>query len=175
MTSDPVYIAYHDKEWGVPEKGSKRLFEMLCLEGQQAGLSWITVLKKRDAYRSSFHHFDPSLVAAMTPQEVDKLMTNSAIIRNRKKLESIITNAKAYLAMQAKGEDLAEFMWKFVKDKPIVQKTNELVCKNEVSDEMSKELIKRGFKFAGSTICYSLMQSCGLVNDHHTKCMIRKL
>lgn len=173
VTSDPLYIAYHDTEWGVPCRDSRSLFEMLCLEGQQAGLSWITVLKKRERYRQCFHHFDPVRVAKMGPEEVETLMQDSGIIRHRGKIQAIITNAQAYLAMEANGEDFSRFIWRFVDDEP---KINHWWCLAEapasttVSDAMSKALKKRGFKFIGSTICYAFMQANGLVNDHLASC-----
>ncbi|AAS64124.1 DNA-3-methyladenine glycosylase I [Yersinia pestis] len=173
VTSDPLYLAYHDTEWGVPLKDSRALFEMICLEGQQAGLSWITVLKKREHYRKSFHHFDPVKVAKMGPEEVEIRVQDSGIIRHRGKIQAIITNAQAYLAMEANGEDFSRFIWSFVDDEP---KINHWWCLAEapattaVSDAMSKALKKRGFKFIGSTICYAFMQASGLVNDHMANC-----
>ena len=146
---------------------------MICLEGQQAGLSWITVLKKRSAYRAAFHDFDPAQVAAMTTQDVARMMENAALIRHRGKLEAIIANAKAFVAMKENGEDFAAFVWKFVGNKTTAQTSDVLQSKTEISDKLSKELIQRGFKFVGSTICYSFMQACGLVNDHHTQCAFR--
>ncbi|AHM71286.1 DNA-3-methyladenine glycosylase I [Yersinia hibernica] len=173
VTSDPLYIAYHDNEWGIPQRNNQALFEMLCLEGQQAGLSWITVLKKREHYRQCFYHFDPIRVAKMGPEEVEKLMLDSGIIRHRGKIQAIITNAQAYLAMEANGEDFSHFIWSFVDGEP---KINHWWCLAEspattpISDAMSKALKKRGFKFIGSTICYAFMQASGLVNDHLASC-----
>ncbi|WON76991.1 DNA-3-methyladenine glycosylase I [Serratia sp. UGAL515B_01] len=174
VTADPLYLEYHDKEWGVPTTNAQELFEMLCLEGQQAGLSWITVLKKRENYRQAFHHFDPQRVAAMTEQDVEMLLQDSGIIRHRGKIEAIITNAKAYLAMEAAGENFVTFIWQFVEGTPQLNKRqtlNEVPAKTEISDAMSKALKKRGFKFIGSTICYAFMQASGLVNDHLTHCL----
>lgn len=173
VTQDPLYIAYHDNEWGVPQRDANALFEMICLEGQQAGLSWITVLKKRENYRRCFHHFDPQHVAAIAPEEVDVLMQDASIIRHRGKLEAIITNARALLAMQANGESFSDFVWGFVDNQPQVtaaSTSGEIPVTTPASDALSKALKQRGFKFVGSTICYSFMQACGLVNDHITTC-----
>lgn len=173
VTQDPLYIAYHDNEWGVPQRDATALFEMICLEGQQAGLSWITVLKKRENYRRCFHHFDPQRVAAIAREEVDVLMQDASIIRHRGKLEAIITNARALLAMQANGESFSDFVWGFVDNQPQVtaaSTSGEIPITTPASDALSKALKQRGFKFVGSTICYSFMQACGLVNDHITTC-----
>jgi DNA-3-methyladenine glycosylase I len=161
VSNDPLYIEYHDKEWGVPIKDGRVLFEMLCLEGQQAGLSWITVLRKRENYRRCFHQFVPERIAEMTEQDVETLVLESGIIRHRGKIQAIITNAKAWLEMQASGEDFSTFVWQFVDHQPIVnspQGPGEVLAKTEISDAMSKALKKRGFKFIGSTICYAFMQ-----------------
>jgi len=173
VSQDPLYIAYHDKEWGVPETDGKNLFEMICLEGQQAGLSWITVLKKRDNYRQAFHQFEPVLVAGMTPADVDRLVLDAGIIRHRGKIEAIIGNARAYLAMEESGERFSDFVWSFVDNTPQVTRAAtlaEIPTSTPASDALSKALKKRGFKFVGTTICYSFMQACGLVNDHVTAC-----
>lgn len=173
VTNDPLYMAYHDDEWGVPTPDARELFEMLCLEGQQAGLSWITVLKKRENYRRAFHQFDPQRVAAMTEQDVATLLQDASIIRHRGKIEAIITNARAYLAMQEAGEDFVTFIWSFVDGQPQRnqwQQLSQVPAKTEQSDAMSKALKKRGFKFIGSTTCYAFMQASGLVNDHLTGC-----
>ncbi|WP_058910525.1 DNA-3-methyladenine glycosylase I [Entomohabitans teleogrylli] len=177
VTQDPLYLAYHDNEWGVPEKSGPKLFEMICLEGQQAGLSWITVLKKRENYRRCFHQFDPRAVAAMQPEDVERLVQDAGIIRHRGKIEAIIGNARAYLAMEANGEPFADFVWSFVNHTPQVTQAAtlaEIPATTAVSDAMSKALKKRGFKFVGSTICYSFMQACGLVNDHVIGCCCRQ-
>lgn len=174
VTADPLYLAYHDHEWGAPTTDARELFEMLCLEGQQAGLSWITVLKKRENYRRAFHNFDPQRVAAMTEQDVERLLQDAGIIRHRGKIEAIITNARAYLAMQAAGEEFVTFIWSFVDGRPQLNQWSELgqvPGKTPQSDAMSKALKKRGFKFIGSTICYAFMQASGLVNDHLTDCL----
>lgn len=176
VSQDPLYLDYHDTEWGVPQKNSQKLFEMICLEGQQAGLSWITVLKKREHYRRCFHHFDPVRVAAMQDEDVERLLLDAGIIRHRGKIQAIIGNARAYLAMEQNGEPFADFVWAFVDNQ--VQATNaatlaEIPTSTPASDALSKALKKRGFKFVGTTICYSFMQACGLVNDHITGCFCR--
>ena len=168
VSQDPLYIAYHDNEWGVPETDSKKLFEMICLEGQQAGLSWITVLKKRENYRACFHQFDPVKVAAMQEEDVERLVQDAGIIRHRGKIQAIIGNARAYLQMEQNGEPFVDFVWSFVNHQP--QVTQATPTSTSASDALSKALKKRGFKFVGTTICYSFMQACGLVNDHVVGC-----
>lgn len=173
VSQDPLYIDYHDKEWGVAQKDGQQLFEMICLEGQQAGLSWITVLKKRENYRHAFHHFDPRKVAAMTEEDVERLVLDAGIIRHRGKIQAIIGNARAFLAMEENGEPFVEFVWSFVDNTPVVTQAAELSgipSSTPTSDALSKALKKRGFKFVGTTICYSFMQACGLVNDHVKGC-----
>lgn len=173
VTQDPIYLAYHDNEWGMPETDRQKLFEMICLEGQQAGLSWITVLKKRENYRQAFHHFDPETVAQMTPDDIERLLQDPGIIRHRGKVTAIIGNARALLAMEQNGEDFVQFVWSFVDGQPIINHAaslGEVPVTTPASDALSKALKKRGFKFVGSTICYSFMQACGLVNDHLTTC-----
>ncbi|WP_130833015.1 DNA-3-methyladenine glycosylase I [[Erwinia] mediterraneensis] len=173
VTQDPLYLAYHDREWGIPQTDSKALFEMLCLEGQQAGLSWLTVLKKRESYRRAFADFDPQAIALMDEQDIERLMQDSGIIRNKAKIAAIIANANAYLAMAAKGEDFARFVWKFVDNVPIIHYYADYKiapATSARSDALAKALKQRGFKFVGSTICYSFMQACGLINDHQTSC-----
>ena len=172
VSQDPLYIAYHDNEWGVPETDSKKLFEMICLEGQ-AGLSWITVLKKRENYRACFHQFDPVKVAAMQEEDVERLVQDAGIIRHRGKIQAIIGNARAYLQMEQNGEPFVDFVWSFVNHQPqVTQATtlSEIPTSTSASDALSKALKKRGFKFVGTTICYSFMQACGLVNDHVVGC-----
>jgi DNA-3-methyladenine glycosylase I len=157
----------------VPEKDGKKLFEMICLEGQQAGLSWITVLKKRENYRAAFHQFDPVKVAAMTDEDVEKLVLDAGIIRHRGKIQAIIGNARAYLDMAQNGEPFSDFVWSFVDNTPkvtLAATLAEIPTSTPASDALSKALKKRGFKFVGTTICYSFMQACGLVNDHITGC-----
>ncbi|RZZ38395.1 DNA-3-methyladenine glycosylase I [Escherichia coli] len=173
VSQDPLYIAYHDNEWGVPETDSKKLFEMICLEGQQAGLSWITVLKKRENYRACFHQFDPVKVAAMQEEDVERLVQDAGIIRHRGKIQAIIGNARAYLQMEQNGEPFVDFVWSFVNHQPqVTQATtlSEIPTSTSASDALSKALKKRGFKFVGTTICYAFMQACGLVNDHVVGC-----
>lgn len=175
-SSSEIYIHYHDTEWGKPEFDSQKLFEKLCLEGQQAGLSWITVLKKRENYRRAFFGFDPHKIAQMRSEDIDRLMENLGLIRHRKKLEAIVKNAQAYLAMQAKGEDFSQFIWSFVGGKPLVNDVPDLTAiptKTEVSKALSKALKKKGFVFVGETTCYAFMQSMGLVDDHLNDCFCK--
>lgn len=176
VSNDPLYINYHDNEWGKPQHNSLALFEKICLEGQQAGLSWITVLKKRDEYRRCFFNFDPQKIILMSDDDIARLMQNTGLIRNRLKLYGIIKNAQAYLAMQAQGEDFAQFIWSFVDGQPIVNHysaLDQVPTSNNISDNLSKALKKRGFTFVGTTICYAFMQSMGLVNDHLVDCFCR--
>ncbi|MFQ1014237.1 DNA-3-methyladenine glycosylase I [Avibacterium paragallinarum] len=171
-----IYEDYHDNEWGRPEYDSVKLFEKLCLEGQQAGLSWITVLKKREHYRQAFHHFDPVKIAQMTEQDIDALMQNAGLIRHRAKLEAIVKNAKAYLAMQKCGENFSDFIWAFVDHKPQINDIPDLSAvpaKTETSKQLSKALKKKGFVFVGETTCYAFMQSMGLVDDHLNACFCK--
>lgn len=173
VTNDPLYINYHDNEWGDPQYDSLKLFEKICLEGQQAGLSWITVLKKREEYRRCFFNFDPEKIIQLNAIDIESLIKNKGLIRNRLKLNSIIKNAHAYLAMQNNNEDFSQFIWSFVDGKPIVnhyKDKSEVPVSTEISDKMSKALKKKGFSFVGSTICYAFMQSMGLVNDHFEDC-----
>lgn len=171
-----IYEEYHDNEWGKPEYNSLKLFEKLCLEGQQAGLSWITVLKKREHYRKAFHKFNPVKIAKMTAQDIDNLMLNEGLIRHRAKLEAIVKNAKAYLEMEKCGENFSDFIWAFVEHQPQMNDVPTLSAvptKTEVSKLMSKALKKRGFVFVGETTCYAFMQSMGLVNDHINTCFCK--
>lgn len=171
-----IYIDYHDNEWGKPEFDSRKLFEKICLEGQQAGLSWITVLKKREAYRQAFHQFSPEKIATMTEADLEHLMENAELIRHRTKLEAIVKNAKAYLAMQANGEDFSQFIWAFVDGQPQINDVptmSAIATKTEISKAMSKALKKRGFVFVGETTCYAFMQSMGLVDDHVNHCFCK--
>lgn len=173
VTNDPLYINYHDNEWGYPQYDSLKLFEKICLEGQQAGLSWITVLKKREEYRRCFFNFDPEKIIQLNAIDIESLLKNKGLIRNRLKLNSIVKNAHAYLAMQNNNEDFSQFIWSFVDGKPIVnhyKDKSEVPVSTEISDKMSKALRKKGFSFVGSTICYAFMQSMGLVNDHFEDC-----
>jgi DNA-3-methyladenine glycosylase I len=168
-----LYRLYHDTEWGVPLYDDQTLFELLILEGAQAGLSWSTVLKKRENYRRAFDQFNPKKIAKYGDLKVDELLANAGIIRNRLKVVSTISNAKAYLALQKDGQSFSQFLWGFVQNKPIQNKycsLNEIPTTSSESDAMSKALKKAGFKFVGSTICYAFMQASGMVNDHLTTC-----
>jgi DNA-3-methyladenine glycosylase I len=172
-TSDPIYIAYHDNEWGVPQHDSRALWEMLMLEGFQAGLSWITILRKRDAFRKAFRNFDPSKVARFSEKDIARLLQDPGIVRSRAKIEATINGACIYLAMQKAGEDFSTFAWNFVDGKPI-QNTGPVPAQTPLSEEISKVLKKRGFKFVGPTIVYAWMQAVGMVNDHAPGCFRRK-
>lgn len=170
---DPLYLEYHDHEWGVPLRDSRGLFEMLQLEGAQAGLSWITILRKRENYRRAFDGFDPVKIARYTPAKIEKLMTNEGIVRNRLKVEGVVTSAKAYLAMEKEGEDFSDFLWGFVGGEPMLnhlRPDGPFPAETEISRKMSKELKRRGFKFVGPTIVYAFMQAVGMVNDHLVSC-----
>jgi len=171
--SDPLYLAYHDHEWGVPQHDDRALWEMLMLEGFQAGLSWITILRKRDAFRKAFKQFDPKLVARFGERDIARLLGDAGIIRSRAKIEATIGGARAYLAMQAAGEDFSTFVWKMVGGKPI-QNSGVVPASTPLSEEISKALKKRGFKFVGPVIVYAWMQAVGMVNDHATDCFRRK-
>jgi DNA-3-methyladenine glycosylase I len=171
--TDPLNIDYHDLEWGAPSRDRGHLFEMLTLEGAQAGLSWMTILRKRDGYRAAFLGFEPERVAAFGLDDVDRLMLDSGIIRNRAKIESTIDNARAALDLERSGVGFVEHLWSFVGARPIDNAFTELAqlpSETAESKAMSKDLKARGFRFVGPTICYSLMQSTGLVNDHTTDC-----
>lgn len=167
------YIAYHDEEWGVPVYDDRVLFEMLILEGAQAGLSWHTILKRREGYRRAFHHFDPTLVAEMTAEDQERLMENVEIIRNRLKIKATIHNAKAFLRVQEECGSFSAYLWAFVKGYPVVnhwESLSEVPAKTVLSDAISKDLKKRGFSFVGSTIIYAYLQGVGVVNDHLVSC-----
>lgn len=175
-TSDPTYIDYHDKEWGVPLHDDQRLFEMLILEGAQAGLSWITVLKKRPAYRELFHHFEIEKVAAMSDDELEKILLNPTIIRNRLKVYSARRNAIAALKLIDECGSLDHYFWSWVDHAPIInhwKDVSETPANTPLSDKISKDLKKRGFNFVGSTIIYAYMQSTGMVDDHTINCFAR--
>ncbi len=172
-TNDPLYIDYHDKEWGVPVHIDKKLFEMLILEGAQAGLSWITVLKKRENYRAALDNFDYRKIACYDDNKVKELLENEGIIRNKLKIHAAIQNANAFISIQNEYGSFDKYIWQFLEGKSLVnnwKQINEVPAKTEISDKMSKDLKKRGFKFVGSTICYSFMQAVGMVNDHTTDC-----
>lgn len=166
-------IRYHDEEWGVPVHDDQRFFEFLILEGAQAGLSWDTILRKRDAYREAFDGFDPVRVARYSDAKREKLLQNEGIIRNRLKIASAVSNAGSFLRVQDEFGSFDSYIWRFVGGKPIVNKTKstaDIVAKTEISDAISEDLRKRGFNFVGSTIMYAFMQATGLVNDHLVKC-----
>ncbi len=170
---DPLYYAYHDEEWGVPVHDDRQLFEMLTLEGAQAGLSWLTILKKRQGYRRNFADFDPRKVARFTPARVEKLLQDPAIVRNRLKVESTVTNAQAFLAVQKEFGSFDAYLWRFVDGQPILNRWRtlaELPAKTPLSDQISRELKKRGFRFVGSTIIYAYLQAVGVINDHTVDC-----
>lgn len=176
-TSDPLYIKYHDEEWGKPVYDDKILFEFLILEGAQAGLSWITILRRRENYRKAFAGFDVKKVAAFTEKDVERLMTDEGIIRNRLKVNSAITNARLFIEIQKEFGSFSKYMWHFVPDgKPIqnhIEKMGDVPPRTELSDKISKDMKKRGFKFFGTTICYAHMQATGMVNDHLLNCCAR--
>ena len=170
--TDPLYVAYHDNEWGVPEYDSRALFEKLLLDGFQAGLSWITILRKRDNFRKAFDGFQPAKIARYTPAKLEKLMANEGIIRNRQKIEGSVLSARAYLDIEAK-EGFSNFLWKFVDGRPVqnrLRDLNDIQAETETSKKMSKALKDAGFKFCGPTITYAFMQASGMVNDHLATC-----
>lgn len=171
--TDPIYIAYHDNEWGIPEHNDRKLFEMLILEGMQAGLSWITILRKRENFRAAFDNFDPEKVSAYDETKIAELLQNSGIIRNRGKITAAVTNAQHFLEIQHEFGSFDEFIWKYVDNTPIINSFRtlaEVPAHTKLSDKISAELKKRGFKYVGSTIIYSFMQAVGMVNDHITSC-----
>lgn len=171
--SDPSYLSYHDQEWGVVERDSRALFEKLLLDGFQAGLSWITILRKREAFRQAFLGFDPEKVARFDASDVERLMQDPGIVRNRAKITGAVKSARSYLEMQGKGEDFSEFLWSFVDGRPQVNRFTELrevPAKTPVAEKLSKELKARGFCFVGPTIVYAFMQAVGMVNDHLVSC-----
>ncbi len=170
---DPLYVAYHDEEWGVPVHDDRLLFEFIVLEGAQAGLSWLTILRKREGYRKAFAGFDAEKVARFTKAKREKLLLNPRIVRNRLKVESAVTNARAFLDVQEEFGSFDEYIWRFVDGKPIVNRfksMKDVPAKTELSDTISKDLKQRGFKFVGSTIVYAHMQATGMVNDHAMAC-----
>lgn len=176
---DPDYIAYHDQQWGRPEYDDRKLFAMLCLEGQQAGLSWLTILKRIPAYYAAFADFDPGQLAEFDEQQLELLMNDQSIIRNRLKINAIRQNARSYLALQQQGVVFSDWLWQFVGGKPIInhwQQASDVPTSTPQAEAMSKALKKAGFKFVGPTICYAFMQAVGMVNDHlidcpwHTQC-----
>ena len=171
--SDPLYLAYHDREWGVPVRDDRKLFEFLVLEGAQAGLSWITILRKREAYREAFDEFDPEKVARYDSRRIEKLLKNEGIVRNRLKLESAVKNARAYLAVQEEVGSFAKYQWGFVDGRPVINRfkdKKQIPPRTPLSDAISKDMKRRGFSFVGSTIVYAHMQAVGMVNDHVVTC-----
>ncbi len=171
--NEPLYLSYHDEEWGVPCYDDRALFELLILEGAQAGLSWITILKKRENYRRLFDNFDAGKIARYTPNKIEKLLLDPGIVRNRLKVEASVINARAFLELQKEPGGFSGFIWSFVDGKPVKNNPHTLKdvpVKTAESDALSKALKKRGFKFIGSTICYAFMQAAGLVNDHTVDC-----
>jgi DNA-3-methyladenine glycosylase I len=170
---DPLYRDYHDKEWGVPVQDDRKLFEFLILEGAQAGLSWLTILRKRDNYRESFDNFNAGKIAEYDKVKLENLLLNRGIVRNRLKVGATIQNARAFLALQREFGSFNAYIWQFVNGKPkknAWKTLKEIPSKTAESDAMSKDLVKRGFKFVGSTICYAFMQATGMVNDHTIHC-----
>jgi DNA-3-methyladenine glycosylase I len=173
---DETYVSYHDREWGVPVYDDQRLFEFLVLEGAQAGLSWITILRKREAYRKAFANFDPEKVARFNERKVEALMQDAGIVRNRLKIESAVRNARAFLKLQEELGSFSDYQWAFVDGKPLQNRypsLKQIPARTPVSDALSKDLKKRGFNFVGSTIMYAHMQAVGMVNDHIDTCFRR--
>ena len=171
--SDPLLIAYHDEEWGVPSRDDRHLFELLSLEGAQAGLSWTTILRKREGYRKAFADFDPAAVARFRPERIARLLRNSDIVRHRGKLESVPANARAVLGIRRSGTDFSEVLWKFSGGRPkknAWKTSSQVPAETSESREMSRELKRLGFRFVGPTICYAFMQAVGMVNDHLVGC-----
>jgi DNA-3-methyladenine glycosylase I len=171
--SDPLYVQYHDKEWGVPVYDDQKLFEFLILEGAQAGLSWLTILKRREGYREAFEGFDPRRVEKFTKSKINQLLKFEGIIRNRLKVESSVSNARAFLKVQDEFGSFSDYQWQFVGGKPIINKKKTMKdyqATSKESDALSKDLKKRGFRFVGSTIIYAYMQAVGMVNDHLMSC-----
>ena len=167
----PLSITYHDEEWGVPQHDDRTLFEFLILEGAQAGLSWETILQKRENYRKAFNRFDPAKVARYDDQKIAELLSNAGIVRNRLKIASAIANAQAFLNVRREFGSFDKYVWQFVNGKPIKRKRDQpVLAKTDISDALSKDLIKRDFRFVGSTICYAFMQAVGMVNDHDGNC-----
>jgi DNA-3-methyladenine glycosylase I len=170
---DPLYLAYHDQEWGVPEYDDRALYEKLVLDGFQAGLSWITILRKRDNFRRAFAGFEPAKIARFTPKKIEALMQDAGIVRNRAKIEGAVLSARAWLIAMEKGPGFSALLWDFVDGKPTVNRfhdTSQIPAATDVSRAMSKELVARGFKFVGPTIIYAFMQAVGMVNDHLVTC-----
>ena len=171
--TDPLYVDYHDKEWGVPLHDEQKLFELLCLEGAQAGLSWLTILKKRDGYRAAFDNFDIEKIVLYSEADTKRLREDVNIVRNKLKIGSVVQNAKSLLQLYSEGETLDGYLWRYVDGVPMQncwKESNELPASTALSEQMSKDLKKKGFNFVGPTICYAFMQSIGMVNDHLLDC-----
>lgn len=170
---EPIYVKYHDEEWGVPVYDDRKLFEMLCLEGAQAGLSWLTILKRREGYLAAFDQFDAKKIVQYDEEKLEALRNDERIIRNRLKIKSVVTNAESFLAIQKQYGSFSNYIWSFVDGKPMInswESFGQVPVTTEISDRMSNQLKKDGFKFVGSTICYSYMQAVGMVNDHTANC-----
>ena len=175
--TEPIYVKYHDEEWGVPVFEDQKLFEMLCLEGAQAGLNWLTILKRREGYREAFDFFDVEKILQYDEAKLEALKQDERIIRNRLKIASVVTNATSYVNIQQKHGSFSNYIWSFVDHKPIInqwERKEDVPVTTVISDRMSKQLKKDGFKFVGSTICYAFMQAVGMVNDHTTNCFCYK-
>lgn len=173
--SDPLLREYHDTEWGIPEYDSRMLWEMLMLEGFQAGLSWLTILRKRDGFRKAFRNFDPKAVAKLTELDIERLLSDKGIIRSRAKIEATITGANIFLEIEKSGESFSQWVWKLAGGKPVRNETGEVPAKTPLSESISAALKKRGFKFVGPTIVYAWMQAVGMVNDHSADCFRRNV
>ncbi len=174
--SDPVYVAYHDEEWGKPLHNDRALFELFCLETQSAGLSWLTILKKREGYREAFEGFDLEKVALYGEDDIQRILESGLVVKSRPKIEAIITNARGFLDIRGEFGSLDNYFWGKVDGNPIVNDVSDYkraACTSELSDTMTKELKKRGFKFIGSTTVYAFMQACGMVNDHENSCFCK--
>jgi DNA-3-methyladenine glycosylase I len=171
--SDPLLSAYHDEEWGVAEYDSRALWEKLMLDGFQAGLSWLTILRKRDGFRKAFYNFDPERVARMSEKDVDRLLNDTGIVRSRAKIEATIHGARIYLGMRDKGEDFSHFVWGFAGGRPIRSMTGKAPLETDLSERISKELRQKGFKFVGPVIVYAWLQATGVVDDHAPDCFRR--
>jgi DNA-3-methyladenine glycosylase I len=174
-TTDPLYISYHDNEWGLPLKDDQKLFELLILEGMQAGLSWLTVLKKRENFRKAFDHFNPNKIVLYSEKKIEKLLADPGIIRNRLKIAAVINNAHAYLQLLQEYKSFNDYIWQFApKNNKSSSRKVTVITRSIDSDAMSKDLQKKGFKFVGTTICYAFMQASGMVNDHEKGCFLYK-
>ena len=177
VNEDPLYIAYHDEEWGVPVRDDRMLFEMLILEGAQAGLSWYTILKKREAYRRAFDGFDPERIARYSEEKIASLLEDPGIVRNRLKVHAAVGNARSWLDLRESGTRFSEFLWELAGGAPVVnawRRLEDVPASTPISEAMSKALKRRGFRFVGPTICYAFMQAVGMVNDHVVSCFRRE-